>query len=60
MTEQKFHCGNFYKGMKSHKSKENYIIGNGLSETDRNYLSEKVRKGVYVWNSSEIFSNSVN
>lgn len=27
-------CGNFYKGMKSHKSKENYIITNGLSETE--------------------------
>lgn len=34
MTEQKFDCGNFYKGMKSHKRKENYIITNGLSETE--------------------------
>lgn len=33
--------------VKSHKSK-NYIIVNGLSETDRNYLNEKVRKGGHV------------
>lgn len=36
MTEQKPHCGNSNKGMKSHKSKENCIIRNGLSETDTN------------------------
>lgn len=33
MTEQKSRCGNFYKGMESPQSKENYIIVNGLSET---------------------------
>lgn len=34
MTEQKSHCGNFYKGMRSPQSKENYITANGLSETE--------------------------
>jgi len=47
VTEQKS-CGNFYKGMKSHKSKENYIIKNCLSETGRNFLNEKVKKGGHV------------
>lgn len=47
MTEQKSHCGNFYKGMKSHKAGELHYR-HGLSETDKNYLNEKVRKGGHV------------
>lgn len=43
-SKHKSHYGRLYRGVKSHTSKESYVTWNALSERDRIYLDEKVRK----------------